>query len=168
MPNIEAPRGVDIEKIHMKLAEALSKRAGLIQRVQQLKTRLNDCLKVQEGDTPAETPEDVVKELDSTLGELRRLIYLINLTNTATMVDGRSITALLAERDTLAMRVKTLNDGLQLLTAREDRYNRNEIKYVRTMDINDFRRLCDKSSAQLREFDLKIQGLGWIHDLVEE
>jgi len=40
VPNIEAPRGVDIEKIHMKLAEALSKRAGLIQRVQQLKTRL--------------------------------------------------------------------------------------------------------------------------------
>ena len=168
MPNIEAPRGVDIEKIHMKLAEALSKRAGLIQRVQQLKTRLNDCLKVQEGDTPAETPEDVVKELDSTLGELRRLIYLINLTNTATMVDGRSITALLAERDTLAMRVKTLNDGLQLLTAREDRYNRNEIRFVRTVDVKDFRHIYDRSAAELRELDLKIQAVGWTTELVEK
>ena len=38
----------------MKLAEALSNRADLQRRISQLKGRLKDSHKVQEGDTPAE------------------------------------------------------------------------------------------------------------------
>ncbi len=41
----------------MKLAEALSKRSQLMEKVSQLKVRLNDCIKVQEGDVPAESPD---------------------------------------------------------------------------------------------------------------
>ena len=96
------------------------------------------------------------------------MIYLINITNTVTKIDGRSITSLLAERDTLAMRVRTLNDGLSYITEREDRYNRNEIKYVRMVDVNEFRRIYDRSAARLRELDLRIQGLGWTTELVQE
>ena len=59
----------------MKLAEALSCRAALADKVRQLGSRLNDCLKVQEGDVPIETPEQVVAELDGALGKLRQLIY---------------------------------------------------------------------------------------------
>ena len=146
----------------MKLAEALSRRSALMEKIQQLKVRLKDCIKVQEGDEPAETPQDVIDELDKTLIELQRLIYLINITNTVTKIDGRSITSLLAERDTLAMRVRTL------ITEREDRYNRNEIKYVRMVDVNEFRRIYDRSAARLRELDLRIQGLGWTTELVQE
>ena len=152
----------------MKLAEALSRRSALMEKIQQLKVRLKDCIKVQEGDEPAETPQDVIDELDKTLIELQRLIYLINITNTVTKIDGRSITSLLAERDTLAMRVRTLNDGLSCITEREDRYNRNEIKYVRMVDVNEFRRIYDRSAARLRELDLRIQGLGWTTELVQE
>ena len=142
----------------MKLAEALSRRSALMEKIQQLKVRLKDCIKVQE----------VIDELDKTLIELQRLIYLINITNTVTKIDGRSITSLLAERDTLAMRVRTLNDGLSYITEREDRYNRNEIKYVRMVDVNEFRRIYDRSAARLRELDLRIQGLGWTTELVQE
>lgn len=152
----------------MKLAEALSRRAALTEKVQQLGVRLNDCLKVQEGDTPIETPAQVVEELDGTLGELQRLIYAINITNTVTEVDGRSITSMLAERDALKMRVRILSDGLRHLTEREDRYNRNEVKYVRTVDAVEFRRLADRSAARLRELDLKIQSIGWTTELVED
>ncbi len=62
----------------MKLAEALSKRSQLMEKVSQLKVRLNDCIKVQEGDVPAESPDSVIKELDRTLEELGSLIYHIN------------------------------------------------------------------------------------------
>ncbi|MDE6609003.1 MAG: DIP1984 family protein, partial [Muribaculaceae bacterium] len=62
----------------MKLAEALSSRSALSDKVQQLRNRLKDCLKVQEGDTPAETPDSVIKELDRTLEDLQSLIYRIN------------------------------------------------------------------------------------------
>ena len=79
----------------MKLAEALSLRAQLTEKDQ--------------------------AEPDSTLSALQSLIYRINLTNTLTEVDGRSITALLAERDAQTMKVKTLGDALRVLTEREDR-----------------------------------------------
>lgn len=152
----------------MKLAEALSLRAQLTEKVSQLKVRLNDCIKVQEGDTPAELPADVIAELDSTLSALQSLIYRINLTNTLTEVDGRSITALLAERDAQTMKVKTLGDALRVLTEREDRYNRSEIRFVRTVDVKEFRHTYDRSAAALRQLDLKIQAAGWTTELVEK
>lgn len=95
----------------MKLAEALSRRAALSEKVQQLKVRLNDCMKVQEGDTPPETPEEVVAALDDTLRELRNLIYKINITNSRTFIDGESITSLLALRDVESMKARTLADA---------------------------------------------------------
>ena len=152
----------------MKLAEALSQRAALTDKVRQLKVRLDNCVKIQEGDTPVETPADVLDELDKTLESLRHLIYCINITNTRTEVDGRNITSMLAERDTLKLRVATLADSLKHLTEREDRYNRNEIRFVRTVDAGEFRRLYDTCASQLRRLDLKIQSLGWMTDLIEE
>ena len=152
----------------MKLAEALSKRSQLMEKVSQLKVRLNDCIKVQEGDVPAESPDSVIKELDRTLEELGSLIYHINLTNTLTEVDGQTITSLLALRDVRSMKVKTLGEALKVLTEREDRYNRNEIRFVRTVDVKDFRHIYDLSAAELRELDLRIQALGWTTELIEK
>ncbi len=153
----------------MKLAEALSRRAALIEKVDQLKLRLKDCVKIQEGDVPVETAEQVISELDRTLSDLRQLIYRINITNTRTFTDdGRSITSLLAERDTLSLRVRTLGESLKILTAREDRYNRSEIRIVRTVDATEFRHLHDRSATQLRELDLRIQALGWTTELLED
>lgn len=152
----------------MKLAEALSNRARLTEKVSQLRVRLNDCVKIQEGDTPAEQPEDVIAELDGTLDELRSLIYRINLTNTLAEVDGQTITSLLARRDVLAMKAKTLGEALKVLTEREDRYNRSEIRFLRTVDVKDFRHIYDRSAAELRELDLKIQAVGWTTELVEK
>ncbi len=152
----------------MKLAEALSNRARLTEKVSQLRVRFNDCVKIQEGDTPAEQPEDVIAELDGTLDELRSLIYRINLTNTLAEVDGQTITSLLARRDVLAMKAKTLGEALKVLTEREDRYNRSEIRFVRTVDVKDFRHIYDRSAAELRELDLKIQAVGWTTELVEK
>ena len=152
----------------MKLAEALSKRSQLMEKVSQLKVRLNDCIKVHEGDVPAESPDSVIKELDRTLEELGSLIYHINLTNTLTEVEGQTITSLLAMRDVRSMKVKTLGEALKVLTEREDRYNRNEIRFVRTVDVKDFRHIYDRSAAELRELDLRIQALGWTTELIEK
>lgn len=150
----------------MKLAEALNRRAALIEKAQQLRSRLKDCIRIQEGDEPTEDVDQVIAELDGTLDELQKLIYRINMTNTGAVVDGRNITSLLAERDTLAMRTRTLYEALKHLTEREERYGRMEIKYVRMVSAKDFRKLHDQSAARLRELDLKIQALGWSTDLI--
>lgn len=41
----------------MKLAEALSLRDQLNNKITQLRSRHNDCVKIQEGENPSETPE---------------------------------------------------------------------------------------------------------------
>ena len=51
----------------MKLSEALSIRKDLQKRIEQLKSRLLNNVKVQEGDEPAEKPAELMAELDRCL-----------------------------------------------------------------------------------------------------
>ena len=64
----------------MKLAEALSIRKDLQKRIQQLGQRIQNNVKVQEGDDPKEQPAELMKELDSCLSQLQELIWRINAT----------------------------------------------------------------------------------------
>ena len=68
----------------MKLAEALILRADCQKRIAQLKSRLLTNAKVQEGDAPAETPQELIAELERVSAELLDLIKRINRTNSAT------------------------------------------------------------------------------------
>ncbi len=89
----------------MKLAEALILRADTKKRFEQLRQRLLNNAKVQEGDKPAEKPEDLLKEMEQTAAEFEKLIKQINRTNSATEFSkGKTLTDALAERDTLALR----------------------------------------------------------------
>lgn len=151
----------------MKLAEALSRRSALEEKINELKTRLADNVKVQEGDEPFEDPKALIGDLDRILNEFRQIVYRINLTNTRTIADGRSLTDMLAERDMLKKKTRILSDTLSSLTDRGSRYSRNEIKYVATVDPADLRRLFDDASSKLRKLDLRIQSIGWEADLIE-
>lgn len=151
----------------MKLAEALSRCSALEEKINELKTRLANNVKVQEGDEPFETPQDLLRDLDRILNEFHQIVYRINLTNTRTMSDGRSLTDLLAERDMLKKKTRILSDTLSDLTQRGSRYSRSEIKYVATIEPTDLRRLRDEASSKLRRLDLRIQSIGWEADLVE-
>src|SRR5438876_6943000 len=88
----------------MKLAEALILRADCQKRIAQLKSRLLVNAKVQEGDAPAETPQELIAELGRVSNELLDLIKRINRTNAATaFAGGGTISDALAERDVLAL-----------------------------------------------------------------
>lgn len=150
----------------MKLAEALSIRADLQKKISQLKIRLKDSAKVQEGDTPVENVADLEKELDECLTQLEELIYRINMTNVQTLHNGETLTRLIARKDVLSMRVSLLRDVLKYATEKEDRYSRNEIRYVRTVDVNTLRKTIDGYSSQLRKLDLEIQSLNWTVELL--
>lgn len=147
----------------MKLAEALSIRADLQKRVGQLKERIKESAKVQEGDEPC----DNVEELDEALVQLEDLVYRINITNVQIVQDGDSLTRLIAKRDVLSMRVKALKEVVSYVAANDTRFGRNELKYVRTIDIKVLRKEADTYAKQYRELDLKIQSLNWTVDLVD-
>ena len=59
----------------MKLANALSQRAELQTRIHQLETRLYNNAQVQEGESPAEDPQDLLQELEE---DYARLITLLS------------------------------------------------------------------------------------------
>jgi hypothetical protein len=58
-----------------------------------------------------------------------------------------------------------MRDVLKHAVEKEERYGRQEIKYVRTIDAAELRREVDSYSRQLRELDLKIQSLNWAVEL---
>lgn len=149
----------------MKLAEALNLRADLQKRIAQLKERLNNNVKVQEGDSPAEDPNGLFAELDECISQLKDIIFRINRTNLETSVEGRSLTGIIAEKDMLSLKISTLREVLENANVRSDRYSRNEIKFVRTIDVTKLQKQIDDLSKELRELDVKLQQANWSTDL---
>ena len=58
----------------MKLANALSERADVQKRLQQLAVRMNNNAKVQEGQKPAEDPAALLKELDALCARITEMM----------------------------------------------------------------------------------------------
>ncbi len=151
----------------MKLAEALSLRKDLETRISKIKDRLENVVRVQEGDKPAEEPQELMDELENCLNQLELLIYNINITNMRIVTDdGRNMTKLLAERDILKKRIDILRNTFNEATNSGSRY-RNEIRYVTIIKVKPLRQELDKFSQQYRQLDMKIQELNFTNDLIE-
>lgn len=149
----------------MKLAEALSIRADLQNRIDQLKSRLKYSAKVQEGDQPSENVNELYKELDECLSQFEVIVYRINRTNMQTVHEGETLTQMIARKDTLKLRLTVMRDLLKHVVE-NDRYGRQEIKYVRTVDVGELRKVTDNYSKQLRNLDMKLQSLNWSVDSI--
>ena len=151
----------------MKLANALSERADVQKRLQQLAVRMNNNAKVQEGQKPAEDPAVLLKELDALCGRMEKLAAAINLTNSRTVADGVSLTELLSRRDALKQRLTILRSFLDTASAKIDRYSRSEIVIVSAVPVAKLQKQVDALAKELRELDEKIQELNWTTDLIE-
>ena len=149
----------------MKLAEALSLRKDLQARIEQLKVRLLNNIKVQEGEQPTEDPQELMAELNGCLDQLEKLIFRINATNMLTVHEGKTITQLNAERDVLKMRVELLRNVSNSASQLNNRYSRTEIKTVATIEVKPLRKQIDKLAEALRQIDLKIQTLNFTTEL---
>ncbi|MEZ5347425.1 MAG: DIP1984 family protein [Pyrinomonadaceae bacterium] len=151
----------------MKLAKALILRSDTKKKFDQLRQRLLNNSKVQEGDQPAENPESLVKELESTASEFENLVKDINKTNSITEFSkGKTLTEALAERDVLAIRGNAYRAIVNSAVENELRFGRSEIKFVRTIDAAKIQKKADTIAKQHRELDTKIQELNWKTDLV--
>lgn len=149
----------------MKLANALAERAHLQLRLSEITKRLNNNAKVQEGEEPAENPEALLAEMDEILLNLEDLITKINLTNSVTMVDGVSMTALLARRDCLRTRLGIMRDFLSNASNRVNRYSQSEVIIKSTVSVVDLQKKVDAYSQELRLLDEKIQEINWTTEL---
>lgn len=151
----------------MKLAEALSIRKDLQKRIQQIGRSLEDNVKVQEGEEPAEQPDELLKDLDECLKKLEDLILRINLTNVKTINEtGKTLTQLMAEKDILTLRISTMRNTYDRASAQRDRYSRSEIKMLTTINVKQLRKQIDDYSVQLRKLDLEIQSMNFQTELI--
>lgn len=150
----------------MKLATALSERASLQVRLNELQIRLNANAKVQEGDVPAENPVELIAEKDRILDELENLVTRINLTNSRTECDGVTITELISKRDRMKKDVNIMRSFLNNASSKIDRYSKTEILIKSTIDISEYQKKLDVISKELRQIDEKIQELNWTTELI--
>ena len=150
----------------MKLANALAQRADLQRRMAQLGSRLMNHAKGPEGEQPAEDPKALLAEMENVSAELEELICRINLTNTAARSDtGESLTALLARRDCLKMKLGLYREFLQNASDVVPRGLRTEIRIVSTVKVSQMQKQVDDMSRDLRLLEETIQGLNWTTEL---
>ena len=146
----------------MKLAEMLNERKVVKEEIRKIKERLYLSAKVQEGDArPAESPEELKIKLIILFEKLQTLIVKINRTNIKTQIEGKSLMELIAERDKNIAIAEALHGLAGNATPRPERFSRNEIRYVPTVDIQEIRKEADSYSQMAREMDNKIQAANW-------
>ena len=150
----------------MKLAEALQERADLNIKLEQLRTRLQNNALVQEGEQPAESPEELLTELDACTARLQELMFRINKTNCITVDDGVTITELIALKDTLNLRIRAYRELITCASATARRAMHSEIKVLSTVNVRELQKQVDAMSKQLRETDNRIQALNWNTELL--
>jgi chromosome segregation ATPase len=150
----------------MKLAEALQERADLNRRIEQLRARLTSNALVQEGEKPAEDPAALLEELDGCVVRLEELIRRINATNCAAAVGGETLTALIARKDCLQLRLAAYRELINEASQTARRATRTEIKIFSTVDVAALQKTADALSRQYRELDNRLQETNWTTELL--
>lgn len=59
-----------------------------------------------------------------------------------------------------------MREVLKHVTETETRFGRNEVRYIRTIDVTELRKETDTYCKQLRELDNLIQRIIWTVDLL--
>lgn len=153
----------------MKIAEGLILRADYQKRLEQIRDRLTRSAKVQEGEKPPENPSDLLNEMNDLIKKLTVLVQKINRTNSLAVVeDGKTITDLLAERDSISLKRSILESLVNATTIKHDRYSKSEVKFFSTVNVAEMQKEIDKLSKEYREIDTKIQESNWKIELKED
>ena len=152
----------------MKLAEALLIRSDMQKKLAQLKGRIKANVKVQEGDTPSEDPNELMIDASQIITELTALIERIHRTNAVAKTDkGQSMLTLLVERDTLELRHKLLLEAIEATQTEADRYSPREIKWHVMISVASLQKQADDIAMKLRKINIVIQANNWQIDLIE-
>jgi len=155
----------------MKLAEALTARADLQRRIEQLRARITANARYQEGEEPAEDAAALIVEADAALEQLQQLIRRINATNSRLDLgaDG-TMTDALAARDVLRLQHSLLADAAAAASGANDQFlrqMRSELRQISALPVGELRARADRVAQELRELDNRIQQANWSNDLEE-
>ena len=151
----------------MKLAEALQERADLNRKIEELRRRLANVILVQEGEEPAEEPAELLKELNAAIARLEQLMAAINLTNCRTKANGMTLTALIARKDALMVKLSSYRDLVYSAAQNTNRARGTEIKVKSLLKAGDLQKVADQIAKEVRELDNLLQETNWKTKLIE-
>lgn len=151
----------------MKLAEALQERADLKEKIGQLGERIRNNCRVQDGEKTAEDPVALMAEMDVALERQETLAAAINLTNSQTIVDGQTITALIAHKDRLSKQLSVYRSIAQEASTLVMRARDSEIKIRSAVDVRSVQQKADSLAKELRQVDNKLQQNNWLVEVLE-
>lgn len=151
----------------MKLAEALQERADLKRNISDLSDRLERVALVQEGEKPVEDPKTLLKALDESVNRMEYLMAAINHTNDVTMVDGMTLTALIARKDALMLRQSVYKKLAQEAGYNTSRARGTEIKVMPAVKVTEIQKEVDRMAKEVRTLDNLLQETNWTKDLIE-
>ena len=153
----------------MKLATALSRRKELQTHIHELENRLMNNAQVQEGEEPAEDPQELLRQLAEDYKELERLISAVNRTNDRTAAEGGgTLSDLLARRDCCRGRLGIWRNFLDCASATVSRRTVGEIRIRSSVSVKDFQKQVDQAAKELRRLEEQIQELNWTTELLED
>lgn len=151
----------------MKLAEALIERKAIKTKLEELKKRLYQNAKLQEGSQPIEKPEDIIKELEVEVKKYEELIVRINNTNiTAKLSNGMSIMEAIVKKDMLNYMHMIHTNLADKATPTNERYSQREIRDIPNIEIPHIRKKADDIAKEYRLLDMKIQEGNWTIELI--
>ena len=151
----------------MKLAEALQERADLNRKIEELKRRLHNVILVQEGEEPAEDPAALLQALDESTARLEYLMAAINLTNCRTKVGGETLTALIARKDALLVRLAAYRELAYQAGQNTARARGTEIRVKATLKAAELQKSADAMAKEVRMLDNLLQETNWKTKLME-
>lgn len=146
----------------MKLAEALVERADANRRLQELRSRIIRNAKYQEGEAPAEDPQELLREYSEVAASFERLAVRINQANNQIQFgNGLSMVEALARRDVLKMRHSLYKSLADEATPQQNRYSKSEIKFIGSVNVRETQASADRLAREHRELDALIQQANW-------
>ena len=150
----------------MKLAEALQERADLRTKIDELRSRLTNNALVQEGDDPAEDPQELLSALDAAVARREELTARVNKTNCLTHEGDKSVTELIARKDALSLQLSVYRNIINEASQTARRARGTEIKIVSAVNVRALQKRADHLAQELRRTDNRIQALNWTTELL--
>ena len=108
-----------------------------------------------------------MQELEYSVGRLEYLMERINITNSKTLVDGKTMTACIARKDALILKQRVLRNIIEEASQNTHRATRTEIKILSTVDVAKIQKQADDIAKEVRLLDNALQASNWTVELEE-
>ena len=142
----------------MKLAEALQERSSLKKTISGLREKLEKAAEGKEKQT--ENPMKLLSELDRSLYRMEHLVAVIGHTNELVKVNGKTMTEMIAARDTLFFRLELYKKLIRQAGAETNQLPSG-------MNVPELQKKADNMLLEIRSLDQLIQKTNWTRELVE-